>query len=70
MFEKTGLASIGRPVQPEEFRTFFVRTMVDGGIPIAIAAKMVGHVDPRTNQRHYNALTVDRRRVIGEGKPV
>ena len=49
VFEKAGLASIGRPVQPKEFRTFFVQTMVDGGIPIAIAAKMVGHDDPRTS---------------------
>ncbi len=70
VFEKVGMASIGRPVQPKEFRTFFVQTMVDGGIPIAIAAKMVGHDDPRTTQRHYNALTVERRRVIGEGIPV
>lgn len=36
--------------------------MIDGGIPIAVAAKMVGHDDLRTTQRHYNALTVDRRR--------
>ncbi len=70
VFKKAGIASIGRPVQPKEFRTFFVQTMVDGGIPIAIAANMVGHDDPRTTQRHYNALTVDRRRVIGEGIPV
>ena len=70
VFEKAGIASIGRPVQPKEFRIFFVQTMVDGGIRIAIAAKMVGHDDIKTTQRHYNALTVDRRRVIGEGIPV
>ena len=70
VFEKAGMASIGRPVEPKEFRTFFVQTMVDGGIPLAIAAKMVGHDDIKTTQRHYNALTVDRRRVIGEGIPV
>ena len=67
VFEKAGIASIGRPVQPKEFRSFFVQTMVDGGIPMAMASKMVGHEDMRTTQAHYYALSGDRRRVIGEG---
>ena len=37
VFAKAGLASIGRPVQPKEFRSFFVQTMVDGGVPMAMA---------------------------------
>ena len=70
VFEKAGIASIGRPVQPKEFRSFFVQTMVDGGVPMAMASKMVGHEDIRTTQTHYYALSADRRRVIGEGIPV
>ena len=70
VFDKAGNASIGRPVQPKEFRSFFVQTMVDGGVPMAIASKMVGHKDMRTTQAHYYALSSDRRRVIGEGIPV
>ena len=70
MFEKAGIAAIGRPVQPKEFRSFFVQTMVDGGVPVAMASKMVGHEDIRTTQAHYYALSADRRRVIGEGIPV
>lgn len=70
VFEKAGIASIGRPVQPKEFRSFFVQTMVDGGVPMAMASKMVGHEDIRTTQAHYYALSADRRRVIGEGIPV
>ncbi len=70
VFEKAGIASIARPVQPKEFRSFFVQTMVDGGVPMAMASKMVGHEDIRTTQAHYYALSADRRRVIGEGIPV
>ena len=70
VFEKAGIASIGRPVRPKEFRSFFVQTMVDGGVPMAMASKMVGHEDIRTTQAHYYALSADRRRVIGEGIPV
>ena len=67
VFEKAGIASIGRPVQPKEFRSFFVQTMVDGGVPMAMASKMVGHEDVRTTQAHYYGLSADRRRIIGEG---
>ncbi len=70
VFEKAGIASIGRPVQPKEFRSFFIQTMVDGGVPMAMASKRIGHEDLRTTQAHYYALSADRRRVIGEGIPV
>jgi len=70
VFEKAGIASIGRPVQPKEFRSFIVQTMVDGGVPMAMVSKMVGHEDVRTARSHYYALSADRRRVIGEGIPM
>jgi len=70
VFEKAGIASIGRPVQPKEFRSFFVQTMVDGGVPVAMASKMVGREDVPTTQAHHYALSADRRRLIGEGIPV
>ena len=70
VFAKGGIASIGRAVQPKEFRSFFVQTMVDGGVPMAMASKMMGHKHIRTAQGHYYDLSADRRRVIGEGIPV
>ena len=69
-FAKAGIAALGRPVQPKEFRAFFVQTMVDGGVPMAMASKMVGHNDIKTTQKHYYKLSADKRRVIGEGIPV
>jgi integrase len=54
----------------KEFRNFLVQTMVDGGVPMAMDSKMMGHEDIRTTQAHYYALSADRRRVIGEGIPV
>ena len=70
IFEKTGGESIGRPISPKAFRSFFVQTMVDGNVPMAMASKMVGHEDIRTTQAHYYVLSADRRRAIGEGIPV
>ena len=61
---------IGRAISPRDFRSFFVQTMVDGGVPMAMASKMVGREDIRTTQAHYYKLSSDRRRVIGEGIPV
>ena len=54
-------------MKPKDFRSFFVQTMVDGGVPMPMASQMVGHVSEKTTQAHYYKLSVDRRRVIGEG---
>lgn len=70
IFEKAGRDAIGRPVSPKMFRSFFVQTMVDGNVPMAMASKMVGHEDIRTTQAHYYVLSADRRRIIGEGIPI
>ena len=47
-----------------------VQSMVDGGVPMPMASQMVGHGSEKTTQAHYYKLSVDRRRVIGEGIPV
>ena len=70
VFYKTGKQALGRAISPKDFRSFFVQTMVDGGVPMAMASKMVGHEDVRTTQAHYYKLSADRSRVIGEGIPV
>ena len=44
--------------------------MIDGGVAMPIASKMMGHVSEKTVEAHYYKLSVDRRRVIGEGIPV
>lgn len=67
VFERTGLVAIGRKVKPKDFRSFFTQTMVDGGVPMAMASKMMGHTSEKTTQAHYYKLSADRRRVIGEG---
>ena len=68
-FDRTfdGLVRRAGSFQPKWFRSFFVQTMVDGGVPMAMASKMVGHEDIRTTQAHDYALSADRRRAIGEG---
>ncbi len=70
-FASAGMASLGRPVTPKEFRSFFVQTMVDVlGVPMVAASKMVGHSDVQTTQKHYFELNAERRQAIGEGIPV
>ena len=57
-------------MKPKDFRSFFVQTMVDGGVPMPMASQMMGHVSERTTQAHYYKLSVERRLAIGEGIPV
>ena len=69
VLEKAGNASAGRPVNPKEVRSFLVWTMVDYGVPMAMASKMVGHQDIRTTQGRYCTLRAARWRVRGKGIP-
>jgi integrase len=50
VFKKTGENVLGRPISPKAFRSFFVQTMLDGDVPMAMASKMVGHEDIRTTE--------------------
>jgi len=68
-FAKAGRSSLGRPVHPHELRHLFVKTLIDGGVPVLAASKLVGHSDPRTTQNWYYDLTTEQRRAIGERMP-
>ena len=70
VFGTIGKKSIGRPVMPKDFRSFWIQTMIDGGVPLEAAAKMAGHDNIRTTQEHYYRLSREKRRAIGEGIPV
>ena len=66
VFAKYGLKALGRPIMPKEFRRLFIQDLIDGGAPIEVAAKMVGHENTATTQKHYYQLTSERRQFIGE----
>jgi len=66
VFADVGRKSLGRPIMPKELRRLFIQDLVDGGAPIEVAAKMVGHENTQTTQGHYYQLTSDRRQFIGE----
>ena len=70
VFYQAGLRAIGRRVHPHEFRHLYIKTLVDGGLPMEITAKMVGHDDSGTTRRWYYELTHDQRRGIQERVPV
>lgn len=70
IFEKAGLEAIGRKVHPHEFRHLYTRTLIDGGIPVEAAAKMLGHDNPATTLKWYYELTNDKRAAIQERIPL
>ena len=70
VFAEAGRRGIGRPVHPHELRGLYIKTMLDGGLPVAVAAKMVGHADVRTTMKHYYELTAAQRREIQRRIPV
>ena len=59
---------IRRQVHPHELRHLYVKTLIDGGVPV-VASKLVGHSDSRTTERWYYDLTAEQRRAIQERMP-
>ena len=66
VFATAGVKSLGRTVHPHELRHLYVKTLLDSGVPVIAASKMVGHADPRTTTRWYYELTSGQRRTIQE----
>ena len=69
VFAAAGKRGIGRPVHPHELRHLYVKTLIDGGVPVLAASKLVGHTDTKTNERWYYDLTAEQRRAIQERMP-
>jgi len=69
VFAAAGKRGIGRPVHPHELRHLYVKTLIDGGVPVLVASKLVGHSDTKTTERWYYDLTTEQRRAIQERMP-
>ncbi len=52
-----------------ELRHLYVKTLIDGGVPVLAASKLVGHSDTKTTERWYYDLTAEQRRGIQEKMP-
>ena len=65
-----GIAAIGRPVHPHEFRALYIKHMLDAGAPPAMVAKLVGHSDVRITMAHYYGLTLAQRQEVANATPV
>lgn len=70
IFADAGRKALGRPVHPHEFRHLYTKTLIDGGLQVEHAAKMLGHADPRTTYKVYFDLTRDQRAAIQRRIPV
>ena len=69
VFAAAGRRGIARPVHPPELRHLYVKTLIDGGVPVLAASKLVGHSDTKTTERWYYDLTAEQRRAIQERMP-
>lgn len=69
VFAAVGERGIGRPVHPHELRHLYVATLINGGVPVVAASKLVGHSDSKTTERWYYDLTAEQRRAIQERMP-
>lgn len=69
-FTEAGMRAIGRAVHPHEMRKLYEMTLIDGGVPIPAASKLLGHSNIQTTIAHYYDLTTDMRREIGERMPI
>ena len=63
-FSRAGVQALGRRVTPHQLRHLYVKTLLDGGLPVSAAAKMVGHADSRTTEKWYYDLTMQQRHEI------
>lgn len=70
IFYRAGKQAIGRRISPHEFRGLYIKTLIDGGLPVEATAKMVGHADPRTTQKWYYELTREQRWEIQRRIPI
>ena len=61
VFAAAGQRGIGCPVHPHELRHLYVKTLIDGGVPVLAASKLV-----KTTERWYYDLTAEQRRGIQE----
>ena len=69
VFAAAGRKGNGRPAHPHELRHLYVKTLIDGGVPVLAASKLVGHSDTKTTERWYYDLTAEQRRAIQERMP-
>jgi integrase len=70
IFYQAGLSAIGRRVHPHEFRHLYIKSLIDEGIPVAVASKMVGHASVETTMGHYYELTEAQRAEVQRRVPV
>ena len=65
-----GIKALGRPVHPHQLRKLYATTLIHNDIPVAVAAKMLGHSDSRTTEQWYHDLTLDQRHEINRRLPI
>lgn len=70
VFAAAGGKALGRRVKPHELRGLYIKTLLDGGVPVVAAAKMVGHASSKTTERWYYELTREQRAEIQRRIPV
>ncbi len=69
-FSKAGAEALGRRVHPHQLRHLYGTDLIDGGVPIEVVSKMLGHSDVRTTLKWYYDLSREKRHAINLRVPV
>lgn len=70
VFRQAALDALGRPAHPHQLRALFTKSLIDGGVPVAVAQKLLGHENERTTLQSYYDLTRNERSAIAQRMPV
>ena len=70
VFRAAAESALGRAAHPHQLRALFTATLIEGGVPVGVAASLLGHSDERTTLRHYMHLSRDKRAEIARRMPV
>lgn len=70
IIKESGQTALGRNIHPKMFRRLYAKTLLDGGLPVAAVANMLGHENSRITEAWYYDLTQDQRYEINKRLPV
>jgi hypothetical protein len=71
IIQSIGQRALNRDVSSRDFRKLYIQTlMIQGGVPVEVVAKMVGHTNTATTMKYYFDLTQEQRKEINQSIPV
>lgn len=70
VFKAAAQQALNRDAHPHQLRHLYAKLLIDAGIPVAAAAKMLGHANSKTTEQWYYDLTSQQRYDINRKMPI